>query len=68
MGSIISARCDCGYEKNDMLLGGGMENFTTGFLKARIVHNTSASVLVCPPTVENTFRNLVVNLFINAYI
>lgn len=29
MGSIISAFCDCGYEKPEMFLGGGMSNFTT---------------------------------------
>lgn len=29
MGSIISAHCDCGYEKGEMFLGGGMRNFTT---------------------------------------
>jgi len=28
MGSIISAHCDCGFTY-DMLLGGGMNNFTT---------------------------------------
>ncbi len=28
MGSIISAKCNCGFEK-EMFLGGGMQNFTT---------------------------------------
>lgn len=29
MGSIISAHCDCGYNLNEMRLGGGMLDFTT---------------------------------------
>jgi len=29
MGSIISARCNCGYENNEMFLGGGRIAFTT---------------------------------------
>lgn len=29
MGSIIGASCDCGYEKSEMFLGGGMANFNT---------------------------------------
>lgn len=27
MGSIINAHCDCGFDKNEMFLGGGMMNF-----------------------------------------
>lgn len=29
MGSIISAHCDCGFNRDEMGLGGGMMDFTT---------------------------------------
>ncbi len=29
MGSMINAKCKCGYVKENMCLGGGMMNFTT---------------------------------------
>lgn len=29
MGTIIKASCECGYETNNMYLGGGMTNHTT---------------------------------------
>ncbi len=29
MGAILSAKCKCDYEKDDIYVGGGMSNFMT---------------------------------------